>query len=615
MSSKVEGVICERGKCIRVPQFLKQHTPPISIAAYPYLKCRHVVSVVILCTRRNAAQEFGYIFPVSLLFFRVRRDSASSLLRAHPRLPRTCVVSAEAYDDTCRLFVAPSRDFNELGGISRENHEWNTERVTWQPLRVYDHGDDVRVAEGKRRRETSGREKDVLVIPKGLLGRRGEDVALQDADLRTLRSITGGYADTVGGNVGDQGDGRGREPPSIPPQVNPGGGGQDPTLPAAEVVDIPKERRISTAFAKSPEPPLGGSSGGRETPRSRTHKKHKSSPSLPETLRRTMELRMAPVEIAPIANSPLQNVRDSMIASTSIRSSDTSRMIARTSVGSSDTSGARGTPSRDEVATDTARDDGVDHGVATNTVRDDGGDQVVGIKVSSRIPSYGVTGSRKPGFLSDYRAEIFCEVNEKCGNKGCSNRREHSGDNFEQGDVCRHADNHKVAAVSQATKRGQEGVIVDQIRAQDGQPNNSTSRKDGASDVESASALLVRSELVGSALSQPVEGAEDGSREARPHTRVKLEECTPAHRPRHSLRRRIGETAHFGEGRSCRIGYNSSYCCDERVKKRMCGTTSIVCPKLPAEGAAVDASSLTFHEKEEGVKMELRVRAPFPPVV
>ena len=72
--------------------------------------------------------------------------------------------------------------------------------------------------------------------------------------------------------------------------------------------------------------------------------------------------------------------------------------------------------------------------------------------------------------------------------------------------------------------------------------------------------------------------------------------------------------AYSDEGGGSRIGSDSGDGCDERMKKRICRTPSMVREHLQAEDAGLDASTAVFHGKEGGAKMELVVSAPFPPL-
>ena len=169
-------------------------------------------------------------------------------------------------------------------------------------------------------------------------------------------------------------------------------------------------------------------------------------------------------------------------------------------------------------------------------------------------------------------------------------------------------------AASRAIKGGQHGDLVDERITQDAQPNNSISHKDGAGDIGFGPALLVSSALVGTAPSQSAESAEGGPLGTRPHTRVKSEEPAPLQCPRQTTQWRVG-MAYSDEGGGSRIGSNSSDGCDkERMKKRICRTPSMVREHLHAEDAGLDASTAVFHGKEGGMKMELKVSAPFPPL-
>ena len=100
----------------------------------------------------------------------------------------------------------------------------------------------------------------------------------------------------------------------------------------------------------------------------------------------------------------------------------------------------------------------------------------------------------------------------------------------------------------------------------------------------------------------------------RPYTRVESEEPAPLKCPRQTSQKRVGVTTYSDEGGGSRVGSNSSDSCDERVKKRICRTPSMVREYLRAEDSGVDASTVAFHGKEGGMKMELVVSAPFPPL-
>ena len=72
--------------------------------------------------------------------------------------------------------------------------------------------------------------------------------------------------------------------------------------------------------------------------------------------------------------------------------------------------------------------------------------------------------------------------------------------------------------------------------------------------------------------------------------------------------------AYSNEGGGSRVDSNSNDGCDERMRKRICRTPSMVREHLQAEDAGLDASTTVFHGKEGGAKMELKVSAPFPPL-
>lgn len=179
----------------------------------------------------------------------------------------------------------------------------------------------------------------------------------------------------------------------------------------------------------------------------------------------------------------------------------------------------------------------------------------------------------------------------------------HRVDGVDEGNVCQHA-------VSQTTGQGQRGDIFNGNFIEDRRPNYVTSHEGGGGDTGFGPVLLVSSNLVSTVPAQPAEDAEQESQGTRPHTTVKSEESAHLQRPWHSLRRRGSVTTYSDEGGSSRIGGNSSDSCDERVKKRILRSPWMVRERLQTEDASVDASSVVFHGKEEGLKVELTVSAP-----